>query len=389
MKLVFVTEARFIKDAKGNFYCESSFNFELWERYLTAFSQVIVMARTQFVANYIGSENHISSGPRVSFIEIPYFIGPLQYLKKRKKINAKIKESVENINAVFICRIPGTIGNLAINYLNLKKKYFGVEIVGDPWDVFSPGSVKHWLRFYFRWKGYFNLKRNVAKASAALYVTENALQKRYPVSLNVYQTAASNVKIKDVLIKAKEHILKEQYTLISVGSLEQMYKSPDIVLRAIKTLNDEGISCKLIWLGDGIYKIQMQKLAKELGISEYVNFRGNVSVNEVRKHLLASDIFILASSTEGLPRAVIEAMAVGLPCIGTKVGGIPELLEKEVLIPKNNARALVEKIKNLIVEPTFYNQQASRNLLNAQKYTESVLTEKRAAFYNYLINLFS
>ncbi len=391
MKLVFVTEARFTKSKKGNYYGESSFNYELWSRYLNSFSEVVIMARTLYDKNYIGDENHLSSGLKVSFIELPYFIGPAQYLKKRKEVKDKIKESIENIEAVYICRVPGTIGDLVINYLNKKNRPYGVEVVGDPWDVFAPGSVHHILRFFFRWQGYLNLKRNVAKATAALYVTENTLQQKYPVAKAAYQTVASNVKIQDVLIKTKpkEHAKKEQYTLISVGSLEQMYKAPDIVLRAIKTLSNEGVLCNLVWLGDGIYKAQMQNLAKELGVSDYVDFKGNVGVNEVREHLLAADIFVLVSRTEGLPRAVIEAMAVGLPCVGTKVGGIPELLEKEALIPKNNSKALVEKIKDLILEPTFYNQQSTRNLLEAAKYKESILTEKRTAFYNYLISLSS
>lgn len=389
MKLVFVTEARFIKDVQGNFYGESSFNFEFWGRYLTVFSEVIVMARVRNDVNYIGKANLKSSTEKVSFIELPYFIGPLQYLKNRKALKAQIKESIDNVATIYICRVPGTIGNLTIKYLRQQKIPFGIEVVGDPWDVFAPGSIKHPLRFYFRLKGYFDLKRNATKASAALYVTKNKLQQRYPVSSGVFQTSASNVKIKDELIIAqpKVHIFKEQYSLISIGSLEQMYKAPDVVLKAVKALNNEGVSCKLVWLGDGIYKIQMQNFAMELGIVDYVDFKGNVGVNEVREHLLAADIFVLASRTEGLPRAVIEAMAVGLPCLGTNVGGIPELLDGKALIPKDNPIALTEKIKELISDPSFYNEQAARNLMESANYKESILCEKREEFYNYLIGL--
>lgn len=389
MKLVFVTEARFIKDTKGNFYGESSFNFELWERYLTVFSEVIVMARVRLDVNYIGKANLKSSTGKVSFIELPYFIGPLQYLINSKAIKAQIKESIDSITAVYICRVPGTIGNLAIKYLRLQKIPFGIEVVGDPWDVFAPGSINHPLRFYFRWKGYFDLKRNASMASAALYVTKNKLQQRYPVSLGVFQTAASNVKIKDELIRAQPevHVIKTNYSLISIGSLEQIYKAPDVVLKAIKALHNEGVSCKLVWLGDGMYKTQMQNLAKELGIGDYVDFKGNVGANEVREQLLAADIFVLASRTEGLPRAVIEAMAVGLPCVGTNVGGIPELLEGKALIPKDDPIALAEKIKILISEPFFYNEQSARNLMESENYKESILCKKREEFYNYLIGL--
>ena len=54
---------------------------------------------------------------------------------------------------------------------------YGVEVVGDPWDVFAPGAVRHPLRVYFRYRGTHDLKQTVAQANAALYVTEYQLQK--------------------------------------------------------------------------------------------------------------------------------------------------------------------------------------------------------------------
>lgn len=392
MKLVFITEARFIKNSQGKIYGEASFNYKLWQRYLTVFSEVIVMARIQQDSNYIGEEKLMSSTEKVSFIELPYFIGPWQYLKVKNKLKKKIKQSITINNAVFICRIPGNIGNMAIKYLAKKKIPFGVEVVGDPWEVFAPKSISHPLRFYFRWQGYYKLKNNLKRASAALYVTNNTLQKRYPVSPTLFQIAASNVKISDSLIvdKPKKHVIKKDYMIISVGSLEQMYKAPDILLKALKIINvQDEVTCKLVWLGDGKFKNQMQELAKELGVSNNVDFKGNVSVEKVREYLLKADIFVLVSRTEGLPRAIIEAMAVGLPCVGSCVGGIPELLEESVLVDKDDANGLMVKIKNLLLSSELYNQQAKRNLLESQKYKESILQNKRTKFYNHLISISS
>jgi glycosyltransferase involved in cell wall biosynthesis len=391
MKLIFVTEARFTKDAKNDIYGGASFNLELWKRYLTCFSEVVVMARVNYDENHIGNHNYLSSGHNVSFLELPLYIGPLQYLKKRNQVVTKIKESIDSVDGVFICRIPSTIGGIVIKHLFKNKRPFGVEVVGDPWDVFAPGSVKHLFRPVFRWLGYLNLKRNVSRASGALYVTQHTLQQRYPVSKGVYQVVASNVKIKDALLgsKSKEHEKKKQYTILSIGSLEQMYKAPDVVLKAIKELNTSKISYRLVWLGDGIYKENMLELAKELDISDFVSFKGNVGADEVRKELLEADIFVLASRTEGLPRAMIEAMSVGLPCIGTKVGGIPELLTDRSLIPKDNYTLLVEKIRSLIDNSEYYNDESLRNLMEADKYKESLLNQKRMTYYKYLISLYS
>ncbi len=80
-------------------------------------------------------------------------------------------------------------------------------------------------------------------------------------------------------------------------------------------------------------------------------------------------------------------MSLGLPCIGTNAGGIPELLSKVVIVPKNNENALFDTIKKLIKEPNLYNEQAKINLNNAHLYKESILLKKRNQFYEFLANL--
>jgi glycosyltransferase involved in cell wall biosynthesis len=389
MKLIFVTEARFTKDKNGNVYGDTSFNKNLWSRYLAVFSHIYIMARVKYDEKFIGKESNLSSVEKVTFIELPYFVGPIQYLKVKRKLKKKIKENIETLEAKYLCRVPGNISNLVIKNLINKNIPYGVEVVGDPWEVFAPGTIKHPLRIYFRWKGYLDLKYNIKNANAVLYVTIGALQKRYPFRKDVFNTNASNVKIKDEFIAnlPKKHFNKEEYKLLSIGSLEQMYKSPDVVIKTIKRLNDNGVNCNLTWLGDGFFKAQMELLCKKLEISHKVEFKGNVSADEVRKYLTESDVFVLASRTEGLPRAIIEAMSIGLPCVGTNVGGIPELISKDVLVPKNDEKALFKVIKKTLSEPDFYNEQAKINLQNVHLYKESVLTQKRNQFYKFLSNL--
>lgn len=389
MELVFVTEARFIKNKLGDYYGDSSFNYELWNRYLESFSKITVMARVKIDDDFGTDSSKLSSGKNVSFIDLPYYIGPLSYLLNLRKLKKLIKQNICKYNAAFICRVPGNIGDLAIRYLIKENKKFGLEVVGDPWDVFASGSVQHPLRTYFRRKSYNSLKYNVRNAAAVLYVTNKNLQERYPTSSNTFQISASNVKITDDLIAdhPKIHSFKKEYQLISIGSLDQMYKAPDILVKAIKKLRDEDLICNLLWLGNGRFKNDMELLAKELNIESQITFPGNVSKEQVQRYLEESDLFVLASRTEGLPRAVIEAMAIGLPCIGTDVGGIPELLSKEVLVQKNDVFALGTKIASLIRNPEFYNTQAKLNLNEACNYKEDVLRHRRKQFYEYLINL--
>jgi len=99
-------------------------------------------------------------------------------------------------------------------------------------------------------------------------------------------------------------------------------------------------------------------------------------------------LFLLVSRTEGLPRALIEAMARGLPCITSRVGGMPELLDNSALVPANDVNALAEKIREFIETPGLAQEQAKRNLAVAREYTDDFLAEKRRIFYSEIIKAY-
>ena len=74
--LVFITEARFIKDENNAIFGDPSFNYSLWERYLEAFDEMYVFARVKQDKKYKADVNYLSSGPKVHVIELPYYLGP-------------------------------------------------------------------------------------------------------------------------------------------------------------------------------------------------------------------------------------------------------------------------------------------------------------------------
>ncbi|GAB3976194.1 glycosyltransferase family 4 protein [Plantactinospora veratri] len=93
-------------------------------------------------------------------------------------------------------------------------------------------------------------------------------------------------------------------------------------------------------LGDGRYRPRLERLATDLGVRRQVHFTGTISAaTEVRRQLDAADLFVMPSRTEGLPKALIEAMARGLPAVATSVGGIPELLPRRTWWPRTTSPA--------------------------------------------------
>lgn len=383
MILYFITEGRFIRHGEKIYCIDNSMTLNLWGRYLESFSEIRVVARVLSDNEYPIEEVNLASSEKVSFIDLPYYIGPLQYLKVKGKISKILNDNIQG-GFVYLCRVPGTIGSAAYKILRKKHISYGVEVVGDPWDVFAPGSFNHPLRPLLRCYSSWRLRRIVENSSCCLFVTEYKLQNRYPAGKGAFQIAVSDVMIKAFNNLPKKIDKKDCYNLISVGSLAQMYKSPDNVLRAIQILKKNNINVHLQWLGDGIFKKKMIGYAEVLGISECVSFIGNVPFSEVLEYLDKSDIFLLVSKTEGLPRALIEAMSRGLPCIGSKVGGIPELLDASVLIEPGNYIQLAKKIKYMIENPQFTNEQAKINLDKSQKFTDEVLSLRRKMFYDKL-----
>jgi len=162
-----------------------------------------------------------------------------------------------------------------------------------------------------------------------------------------------------------------------------MYKAPDVLIRAVGECVAKGLDLRLQIVGDGMYRRALERLCCDLGLADRVRFPGQLPAGErVRAQLDRSDLFVLPSWTEGLPRAMVEAMARALPCIGSDVGGIPELLAEEDLVPPGNVEALARKIQEVLSSPRRMAEMSARNLAKAREYRDEVLAERRREFFD-------
>ena len=91
----------------------------------------------------------------------------------------------------------------------------------------------------------------------------------------------------------------------------------------------EGLDLELTVVGDGRYQAELEARAAQLGLGQRVRFLGRLPAGEaVRAEMKRADVFILPSRQEGLPRAMVEAMALGLPCLGSTVGASPSFCHR-------------------------------------------------------------
>lgn len=381
MVLYFITDSRFAQSNESIYNLNGSLGDSLWQRYLEHFEKIVVIARVKKNAP-TNSTAPQTKDPRVSFIEIPYYLGVLGYLQQASKIKKIIRDNIVP-GVAYICRVPSTLGNIAIDEIRKRNLKYAVEVVGDPKDSLSYTATHNIIPALLSYFTAYKLEKNVYNAEAALYVTNETLQKRYPIHNGGFSIGVSDVVIntnlsyEDIKPFPTDGVVK----LLCVGSLEQMYKSPDIVLKALAKVLNNGVAAHLYWLGDGKFKNPMMALASSLRISDSVSFVGNVSKDQVNEYLRDSDIYIQASRTEGLPRALVEAMAVGLPCIGTRVGGIPELIEEEYLMTVDDINKLSEIISKLVSDKDYTLHAKQRNYFESLSFNPTELKKKRDMFF--------
>jgi glycosyltransferase involved in cell wall biosynthesis len=384
MKVVVALEARFDRTPDGAIWTLVGFAYPFWRRYLDVFDEVCAVARVRDVP-HVPSDWQRADGEGVSFFPIPYYIGPWQYLLKAWAVEQAARNSVGSMDAV-ILRVGGQIASCIKPLLFQTGHPYGVEVVADPYDVFAPGSIKSPLRPFLRWYSPPRLRELCFKACAASYVTEEALQKRYPCPN--FSVSASTVQLTEESFVSEPRSYQEKtdpFTLIFVGTMAQLYKAPDVLINAVAVCVREGLNLEFVLVGDGQYRGELEALAQKLGLDKRVRFLGQLPSGEaVRSRLDQADLFILPSHQEGLPRAMIEAMARALPCIGSTVGGIPELLPAEDMVSAGDVEALARKINEVVTNPQRMTEMSARNLETAKKYRDEFLQKKRIAFYRHV-----
>lgn len=120
----------------------------------------------------------------------------------------------------------------------------------------------------------------------------------------------------------------EEPRLLAVGLLYEA-KGYELMLEAIALLAAAGRRFTLDVVGDGPNRSAYEELARRLGVTDRVTFRGLLPKSEVAEYMRAADLFVLTSRYESNSCVLTEAMASGLPVVATAVGGIPELVDAE------------------------------------------------------------
>lgn len=383
MNLVFIHPSEKVKrDNLGNLYTDGSYSEDIWNMYLKLFSHITLLMRedTQ-VYDYKVAQKKFNLIPqkRIEFKPLHDHSSSFKSYILNSLYNENdciIRKEIEGADAIIV-RIPGNYK--AIRYAVSQNKPCLVEVVGCPFDSLWNHSYKGKILAPI---SYYKMKKSVLNAPNAIYVTSEFLQRRYPTKGRFI--GCSDVRLQNI----DEHNLCQQIDKIqqpkklcigTASGIGVKYKGQQYVIQAIHELKKEGINCfeyEIAGAGNPSYLngvIKKYKLEKEIKII------GSIPHNKMfdwYKHL---DIYVQPSRTEGLPRALVEAMSCAVPSMGSKVGGIPELLKEETTFKRGS----IKEIKNILrkmLDTNFRIKQAENCFLTSKQYQVDVLEEKRLNF---------
>ena len=180
--------------------------------------------------------------------------------------------------------------------------------------------------------------------------------------------------------------LPEDVRLLGAVSRLESVKGIDDLILAFAQVREK-YDAHLVVVGDGTQRAHLESLAHESGVAEWIRWTGfRVDVVEL---LPAIDLFIQPSHHEGMPNAVLEAMAAGLPVIATDVGGTSEVVDNRktgLLIPPRNPYVLGETILTLLENPVFMDSMGRESRKRVrQKFSVVEMVGKTEQLYEQLL----
>lgn len=369
------------KDADG-VYCNVTLTNEMFNRYFSVVDKLYVVVRT-FKSDKTYHELNMKPliTDNMEVIEVNNLNSLTGMTIEKKKLQDKISSIVQKAD-LFFARMPSQTSNVVLEITRKFGKPYLVEVGGCAWDSFwNHGMLGKLIAPYM----YFNARRNISKAEFAVYVTKKFLQRRYPNSnrmtncSNVYLHRLDNNILKERLDKIDKMDCSRPVFGQAVNSIDVKYKGEHLILRAMKSLKEKGIMVEFQVVGPGTGEF-LKSEAVKYGVIDQLKIVGTLKKEEMENWYKSIDIYAQPSKQEGLPRSVIEAMSTGCPAIGSRIAGIPELLDRECLFNPNSNAQIIDVILRLLNKNVMFNQ-ANRNYETAQEYDISKIEARRQKIF--------
>ena len=333
-----------------------------------------------WAANFSSFIGDFSTIP-ATLINIPVSSNPFN-LSNRKAYKTLLKEAINKDISYIVCSTPigGLIGRLIAKRLKIKVMYAAHGLLffkGAP--LINNTLYKAVEKVLIRYTDViitindedFKAMEKMKKKKSKLYLVHGA-----GVDIDANSIIhISTEKKKDLL-----SVPKESHLITSIGFLNKN-KNYSIVIKALALLKNE-TNIHYVICGEGKEKSRLQKLATKLGIGDRVHLLGyRTDVFEIIK---SSDAVVVPSFREGVPRVLLEAMNLGIPCIGSDTRGIRELIGYEFsrfLCNPRSDQSFADSIKYVLSNDDYCKRSIERNIVEAKKYTSTVVRKELYDIY--------
>lgn len=392
MRTLFVQGGSRIKiDSNNNLFVDGNFNNKILDDYFKLSDECVFLLRKdskKYDDKILEKKfNRLDSKFNIKLLSDVYVNTFSRFnISNLRKLDKIIKEEVKKSDKIIIRSIGNFYTNTVYKYCLKYKKVFIIEVTGLAFEGSWYHSLKGKLVAPLR---EIKLRNAVKKAPYVLYVTNEALQKRYPTKNK--SIGCSDVRIDDIdILNLNNRIKKysnyknnERLKLGTIAFLDVKWKGQFDVIKALYILkNKYNIVFDYYLVGSGTGK-NIKKVIKKYELEDQVHIIGPMEHKEIFKFLNTLDVYIQPSYREGLCRSIVEAMSTSCPVISSDAGGNFELVNSKFIFKKGRVNEIVKILSKLNKEDLI--SETNRSYKESQKYNKKSLERIRDEFYNEFI----
>ncbi len=327
--------------------------------------------------------SHYALGPDVEFVGLPYYsslTNPVEVLRSLGDSARRFWRLLDGVDTVWLLGpYVHAIGFALLALMRRRRVVLGLR-QDFPRYVRSRRPASRWMHV----------------AADVLEMVFRALARRLPVvvvgpdladryahaprllELMVSLVSADDIASEsDALARASEPVRR----VLSVGRLDRE-KNPVLLIDTIAALHATNPDWRLVLVGDGPMRSELQARVAELGLGDVVNLRGYVPIDgELPRLYRSCDVFLHVSWTEGVPQVLFEAFAAGLPVVATDVGGVARAVAAAaLLISPGDAAAAAAALSRVAGEPELRRRLIRAGLERVHEHTLEAETQRLVAF---------
>jgi glycosyltransferase involved in cell wall biosynthesis len=327
--------------------------------------------------------SHYPLGEGVDFVGLPHYSSltrPLEVLRSLAGSARRFWRLLDDVDTVWLLGpYVHAIGFVALALARRRRVVLGVR-QDLPTYVRSRHPDARWIHAAAdALEGIFRL---LARRLPVVVVGPD-LANRYARSPRLLELAVSLVAAADVVDPdaALAAVESTPRTLLSVGRLDRE-KNPLLLVDAIAALHAQDPTWRLVIVGDGPMRAEVEARVALLGVQAAVDVRGYVPVDDGLPELYRSaDAFLHVSWTEGVPQVLFEAFAAGLPVVATDVGGVAQAAgDAAVLVAAGDVEAIVAAVDRVAGDASLRRELVHAALERVHAHTLEAETQRLVAF---------